>query len=150
MRPALILLDHRDPVGVPAISTHAGGRVNRKLSVVAQLWPWQPLRGIFVIERRPLARKIDLGQRGEYGDSGYHQGTSEDRHQHTILHFCFNSFVTFGSRANNKGSPEVKLGKVVLVYLYPTGNSASGALAPQDAGLYRDGGPDAGIGHRRQ
>jgi hypothetical protein len=64
MRPALILGDDRDAVGIVAVRAEAGGFVDGKLGVVAQFGAGEALRAIFMVERRPLAGEIDLCESG--------------------------------------------------------------------------------------
>src|SRR4051812_19414209 len=55
----------------PRVGTHARGVIHRKTEVIAQRGSGHPLGLIFVEARRPLARKIDLRERGsgrEYTD----------------------------------------------------------------------------------
>ena len=52
---ALVLLDHGDAIGVPAIGAETRGVVDGKLGVIGELGPGETLRSVFVIERRPFA-----------------------------------------------------------------------------------------------
>ena len=55
VRPALVLLDHGDAIGVPTIGAETRGVVDGKLGVIGELGPGETLRSVFVIERSPFA-----------------------------------------------------------------------------------------------
>ena len=77
VRPALVLLDHGDAVGVPTIGARARGVVDGKLGVIGQLGAGQALGPVFVIERSPFAGKILLRE-GWGGGHGQQQQSGRD------------------------------------------------------------------------
>jgi hypothetical protein len=60
VRPALILLDDRDAIGVPAVGTKPTRLGERQARVVTKLRAWNALDRVFLIERRPLSREVYL------------------------------------------------------------------------------------------
>ena len=64
VRPALVLLDDRQAIGVVAVGAQPPRLVQRDAEIIAKLRTGDPLRMIFVIERRPVADEVRLREGG--------------------------------------------------------------------------------------
>jgi hypothetical protein len=59
---ALILLDHGNPIGVPAVGAETAGVVERQACVVSQFRTGDAFDGVLVVEGRSLAAEVHLGE----------------------------------------------------------------------------------------